>query len=129
MIYHTIGRRKRSIARIYMNVLEGKGSIVVNSKNLEKYFPKYLCYKIFYPIKLLKLKKSNFNIYIKVCGGGLNGQVEAIRLAISRALCKIDIKNRIKLKNEGLLTRDPREVERKKFGQKKARKKYQFSKR
>ncbi len=81
-----------------------------------------------YPIEIIK-KLNQFDINIKVFGGGFNGQAEAIRLAISRALCQLNVKNRIKLKSEGLLTRDSREVERKKFGQKKARKKYQFSKR
>ncbi|WP_185877737.1 30S ribosomal protein S9 [Blattabacterium cuenoti] len=127
MIYHTIGRRKRSTARIYIST-EGNGLITVNSKTLENYFPKYIRYKIFYPIELLNIK-NQFNIIIRVSGGGVNGQIEAIRLAISRAMCKINSKNKIILKSEGLLTRDSREVERKKFGQKKARKKYQFSKR
>ncbi|WP_185857144.1 30S ribosomal protein S9 [Blattabacterium cuenoti] len=123
---HTIGRRKRSLARIYLKI--GNGLITVNSKKLNQYFPKYLHQKILYPIEIIK-KLSQFDINIKVFGGGFNGQAEAIRLAISRALCQFDIKNRSKLKYEGLLTRDSREVERKKFGQKKARKKYQFSKR
>ncbi|AFJ90837.1 30S ribosomal protein S9 [Blattabacterium sp. (Blaberus giganteus)] len=123
---HTIGRRKRSLARIYLKT--GNGSIIVNSMELNQYFPKYLHHKILYPIEIIK-KLSQFDINIKVFGGGFNGQAEAIRLAISRALCQVDEKNRKKLKSEGLLTRDSREVERKKFGQKKARKKYQFSKR
>ncbi|WP_185866969.1 30S ribosomal protein S9 [Blattabacterium cuenoti] len=123
---HTIGRRKRSLARIYLKL--GNGSITINSKKLNQYFPKYIHHKILYPIDIIE-KLDEFDINIKVFGGGFNGQAEAIRLAISRALCKYDIKNRKKLKAEGLLTRDSREVERKKFGQKKARKKYQFSKR
>ncbi|QIK16613.1 30S ribosomal protein S9 [Blattabacterium sp. DPU] len=123
---HTIGRRKRSLARIYLKV--GNGLITINSKELDQYFPKYLHKKILYPIEIVK-KLNQFDINIKVFGGGFNGQAEAIRLAISRALCQLDIKNRSQLKSEGLLTRDSREVERKKFGQKKARKKYQFSKR
>ncbi|WP_185855361.1 30S ribosomal protein S9 [Blattabacterium cuenoti] len=123
---HTIGRRKRSLARIYLE--SGNGVITVNLKKLDKYFPKYVHNKIFYPMKLLNIL-DKFNINISVFGGGFNGQAEAISLAISRAICKINPKNKKKLKNEGLLTRDPREVERKKFGQKKARKKYQFSKR
>ncbi|WP_185851974.1 30S ribosomal protein S9 [Blattabacterium cuenoti] len=123
---HTIGRRKRSLARIYLKI--GNGLITVNSKKLNQYFPKYLHKKILYPIEIIK-QLSQFDIDVKVFGGGFNGQAEAIRLAISRALCQFDIKNRSKLKYEGLLTRDSREVERKKFGQKKARKKYQFSKR
>ncbi|WP_185858242.1 30S ribosomal protein S9 [Blattabacterium cuenoti] len=123
---HTIGRRKRSLARIYLKI--GNGSIIINSKKWDLYFPKYIHQKIMYPIEIIK-KLNQFDINIKVFGGGFNGQAEAIRLAISRALCQLNVKNRIKLKSEGLLTRDSREVERKKFGQKKARKKYQFSKR
>nr|WP_185869334.1 30S ribosomal protein S9 [Blattabacterium cuenoti] len=126
MIYHTIGRRKRSLARIYLK--PGKGLIVVNKKKIDQYFPKYVYQKILYPIKIID-KLDQFDVKVKVLGGGFNGQAEAIRLAISRALCQLDMKNRKKLKSEGLLTRDSREVERKKFGQKKARKKYQFSKR
>ncbi|WP_341654978.1 30S ribosomal protein S9 [Blattabacterium cuenoti] len=123
---HTIGRRKRSLARIYLKI--GNGLITINSIKLDQYFPKYLYTKILYPIEIVN-KIGQFDINAKVFGGGFNGQSEAIRLAISRALCLFDIKNRKKLKSEGLLTRDSREVERKKFGQKKARKKYQFSKR
>ncbi|WP_185861096.1 30S ribosomal protein S9 [Blattabacterium cuenoti] len=123
---HTIGRRKRSLARIYLKT--GNGLITINSLKLDQYFPEYLHKKILYPIEIVE-KISQFDINVKVFGGGFNGQAEAIRLAISRALCLVDIKNRKKLKSEGLLTRDSREVERKKFGQKKARKKYQFSKR
>ncbi|WP_185871476.1 30S ribosomal protein S9 [Blattabacterium cuenoti] len=123
---HSIGRRKRSLARLYLKV--GNGLILVNSKKLVQYFPTYLHHKILYPIEIVE-KNNQFDIDVKVFGGGYNGQAEAIRLAISRALCQFDIKNRNKLKSEGLLTRDSREVERKKFGQKKARKKYQFSKR
>ncbi|WP_185856586.1 30S ribosomal protein S9 [Blattabacterium cuenoti] len=123
---HTIGRRKRSLARIYLRI--GNGLIIINSIKLSQYFPKYLHSKILYPIEIVN-KIDQFDINAKVFGGGFNGQSEAIRLAISRALCLFDIKNRKKLKFEGLLTRDSREVERKKFGQKKARKKYQFSKR
>nr|UCJ03489.1 30S ribosomal protein S9 [Blattabacterium sp.] len=123
---HTIGRRKRSLARIYLKI--GNGLITINSIKLDRYFSKYLYTKILYPIEIVN-KMGEFDINAKVFGGGFNGQSEAIRLAISRALCLFDIKNRKKLKSEGLLTRDSREVERKKFGQKKARKKYQFSKR
>ncbi|WP_185872046.1 30S ribosomal protein S9 [Blattabacterium cuenoti] len=126
MVHHTIGRRKRSLARIYFK--QGNGIITINSKKLDQYFPKYIYQKILYPIKIID-KLNQFDITIKVIGGGFNGQAEAIRLAISRALCQSDPKYRKKLKSEGLLTRDSREVERKKFGQKKARKKYQFSKR
>ncbi|WP_185864300.1 30S ribosomal protein S9 [Blattabacterium cuenoti] len=123
---HSIGRRKRSLARIYLKL--GNGLITVNTKKIEEYFPNYIHQKILYPIKITD-KLNQLDITIKVIGGGINGQAEAIRLAISRALCILNEKNRKKLKFEGLLTRDSREVERKKFGQKKARKKYQFSKR
>lgn len=126
-IYHAIGRRKRSLARVYLK--RGNGLITVNSKSIDKYFPIYVHRKIFYPIYLINNNKNDFDIEIKVVGGGFNGQAEAICLAISRALCKENINNRKELKNNGCLTRDSREVERKKYGQKKARKKYQFSKR
>ncbi|WP_185853638.1 30S ribosomal protein S9 [Blattabacterium cuenoti] len=125
-MHHTIGRRKRSLARVYLKL--GNGLITINSKKLDQYFPKYVHQKILYPIKIID-KLDQFDMNIKVFGGGFNGQAEAIRLAISRALCQFDLKHRSKLKFEGLLTRDSREVERKKFGRKKARKKYQFSKR
>ncbi|WP_185859121.1 30S ribosomal protein S9 [Blattabacterium cuenoti] len=123
---HTIGRRKRSLARVYLKL--GNGLITINSKKLNQYFPRYVHQKVLYPIKMID-KLNQFDMNIKVVGGGFNGQAEAICLAISRALCQFDLKHRSKLKSEGLLTRDSREVERKKFGQKKARKKYQFSKR
>ncbi|WP_185858356.1 30S ribosomal protein S9 [Blattabacterium cuenoti] len=123
---HSIGRRKRSLARIYLK--SGTGVIIVNSKKIDQYFPMYVHQKILFPMKIVD-KLDHFDITIKVFGGGFNSQAESICLAISRALCQIDIKHRSILKDEGLLTRDSREVERKKFGQKKARKKYQFSKR
>ena len=126
-IVHTIGRRKTSIARIFMS--EGKGNISVNKKDYAVYFPtSTLQYKINQPF-LLTSTEGNYDLKITVKGGGVNGQAEAVRMAISRALCKINEEHRTQLKPEGLLTRDPRMVERKKFGQKKAIKKYQFSKR
>jgi len=124
---HTIGRRKTSIARIFIS--KGKGAITVNKKNYTDYFPTpALQYKIQQPF-MLTSTEGNYDLNITVKGGGTNGQAEAVRLAISRALCKINEEFRAELKPEGLLTRDPRMVERKKFGQKKARKKFQFSKR
>tara|TARA_B110000014_G_C19970877_1_gene502598 strand:- start:202 stop:588 length:387 start_codon:yes stop_codon:yes gene_type:complete len=124
---HTIGRRKTSVARIYLD--KGKGGILVNKKNFKDYFSTpTLQYKISQPVILTNTEK-NYDIKIIVKGGGTNGQAEAIRLGISRALCKINEEHRSILKLEGLLTRDSRMVERKKFGQKKARKKFQFSKR
>ena len=126
-VIHTIGRRKTSVARLYVS--EGNGAITVNKKNYTEFFPTAtLQYKIIQPLALTQ-NEGNYNLKVTVKGGGFNGQAEAVRLAISRALCKIDEENRTVLNPEGLLTRDPRMVERKKFGQKKARKKYQFSKR
>jgi small subunit ribosomal protein S9 len=124
---HTIGRRKTSIARVFIN--KGKGAITVNKKKHTDYFPTpTLQYKIQQPF-MLTSTEGNYDLNITVKGGGTNGQAEAVRLAISRALCKINEEFRAELKPEGLLTRDPRMVERKKFGQKTARKKFQFSKR
>ncbi|MDT0552985.1 MAG: 30S ribosomal protein S9 [Bacteroidetes bacterium MedPE-SWsnd-G1] len=124
---HKIGRRKTAVARIYLS--EGKGNITINDRAFDNYFTTgTLQYKVKQPLMLTENEKS-FDISVSVFGGGVTGQAEAIRLAISRALCEIDAENRSVLKPEGLLTRDPRMVERKKFGQKKARKKFQFSKR
>jgi len=126
-IIHKIGRRKTAVARIYLS--EGKGNIVINNKDLNVYFPTAtLQYKVKQPFTLTGTDDT-YDVKVNVYGGGITGQAEAIRLAISRAICEIDAENRITLKPEGLLTRDPRMVERKKFGQKKARKKFQFSKR
>lgn len=126
-VIHKIGRRKTAVARVY--VAEGKGNITVNKKDMAVYFPTAtLQYKINQPLAMTN-NDGNFDITVNVYGGGITGQAEAIRLAISRALCEVDAENRQILKPEGLLTRDPRMVERKKFGQKKARKKFQFSKR
>ncbi len=124
---HKIGRRKTAVARIYLS--DGKGNITVNNKEYNKYFTTdTLRYKILQPLNLTDTV-SSFDIKAKVFGGGITGQAEAIRLAISRALVEINEENKPLLKAEGLMTRDPRMVERKKFGQKKARKKFQFSKR
>jgi len=124
---HTIGRRKASVARIY--VTKGKGNIVVNGKDYKEYFPlETLQYKLNQPFKVVE-QEGKFDIKVSVNGGGINGQADAIKLAIARSLCEIDIENRPSLKAEGLLTRDPRVVERKKPGQKKARKKFQWVKR
>ncbi|MGY8945895.1 MAG: 30S ribosomal protein S9 [Flavobacteriales bacterium] len=126
-VIHKIGRRKTSVARIYLS--KGKGVYSINGKSLEEYFPTaILQYKINQPFSLTETL-STYNVKVNVYGGGINGQAESIRLAISRALCTIDEEYRPILKKEGLMTRDPRMVERKKFGQKKARKKFQFSKR
>ncbi|HPF10391.1 MAG TPA: 30S ribosomal protein S9 [Flavobacteriaceae bacterium] len=124
---HKIGRRKTAVARVY--VAKGKGNITVNNREFENYFTTpTLRYKVQQPLALTN-NESTFDIKINVYGGGITGQAEAVRLAISRAMCEVNEENRGILKPEGLLTRDPRMVERKKFGQKKARKKFQFSKR
>ncbi|MFO7701663.1 30S ribosomal protein S9 [Psychroflexus maritimus] len=124
---HKIGRRKTSVARIYLT--QGEGKFNINGKSAKEYFcTDQLVYKLNQPF-LLTESEGSYDVKVNVVGGGITGQAEAIRLAISRALCHIDAENRLKLKPEGLLTRDPRMVERKKFGQKKARKKFQFSKR
>lgn len=124
---HTIGRRKTAVARIYMS--EGKGNISINNKEAKEYFTTgTLIYKLNQPFGLTG-SEGKFDVKVNVSGGGITGQAEAVRLAISRALCEIDEENRPFLKAEGLMTRDPRMVERKKPGQKKARKKFQFSKR
>ncbi len=126
-VIHKIGRRKTAVARVYLS--KGKGKITVNKRELNTYFPTAtLQYKVNQPLVLTENDK-NFDITVNVFGGGITGQAEAIRLALSRAMCELDEENRSILKPEGLLTRDPRMVERKKFGQKKARKKFQFSKR
>ena len=124
---HAIGRRKTSVARIYLK--SGKGKIHVNKKDYKDYFPTHLLqYKLEQAQNLLSMSKD-FDIDVNVFGGGLNGQAEAVRLAIARALVKLSEENKSALRKEGLMTRDPRMVERKKPGQRKARKKTQFSKR
>ena len=126
-VIHKIGRRKKSVARVYMS--EGKGSITVNKKSFEDFFDTAtLKYKIQQPFNLTETK-DKFDLMVTVKGGGVNGQAEAIRLAISRALVEFNDEFKPALKSEGLMTRDPRMVERKKPGQPKARKKFQFSKR
>lgn len=140
-IIHTIGRRKSAVARIYLTEGDGMIQVLQNSKTAKKRkqkikilnYKEYFFYSTFISqisnILLLTNSENKFNILIKVKGGGINGQVEAVRLAICRALCLLDSNNRSILKPKGLLTRDSRQVERKKFGQKKARKQFQFSKR
>jgi small subunit ribosomal protein S9 len=126
-VIHKIGRRKTAVARVYLS--DGNGDITINNKDLSVYFPTAtLQYKVKQPFTLTE-SLDTYDVKVNVYGGGITGQAEAIRLALSRAMCEIDAENRGILKPEGLLTRDPRMVERKKFGQKKARKKFQFSKR
>ncbi len=126
-VINTIGRRKTSVARILVS--SGKGNITVNNKDVKEYFPSEILRIIInQPLEVIN-EKGKYDIRALVDGGGITGQAEAIRLAIARALCEIDPENRPPLKKEGLLTRDPRMVERKKYGRRKARKKFQFSKR
>lgn len=124
---NALGRRKKSIARVYLK--EGKGKITINKKDAKDYFPiPTQQAKLNQPFRLTETEKK-YDVVVNVYGGGPTGQVEAIRLGVSRALVKINEEYKPALKAEGLMTRDPRMVERKKFGQKKARKRFQFSKR
>lgn len=126
-VVNTLGRRKKSVARVYLS--KGKGVITVNGKDSKEYFPTIaLQYRLTQAFALTDTK-DQYDVKVNVNGGGITGQAEAIRLGISRALVEIDTENKPALKKEGLMTRDPRMVERKKPGQKKARKKFQFSKR
>ena len=126
-VVHKIGRRKTSVARVYIS--KGNSDNIINGKKLDEYFPTAaLQSKVKKPLVITD-NLSNFSLKANVYGGGFNGQAESVKLAISRALCEINEEYRPILKKEGLLTRDPRMVERKKYGQKKARKKFQFSKR
>jgi len=126
-IVNSLGRRKSAVARIYLS--EGKGNVTINKRELKEYFPATtLQYIVLQPLNLLELQ-DKYDIKVNLDGGGPSGQAEALRLAISRALLIIDPEYRPQLKAAGFLTRDPREVERKKPGQPKARKRFQFSKR
>ena len=126
-VTNTSGRRKTAVARIYM--VKGTGDIIVNGKDYKAYFPTgILQYKIQQAFRLAK-SENKFDVTATINGGGINGQVDALRLAISKALVQLDPEVKPALKAEGLTTRDPRMVERKKPGQKKARKRFQFSKR
>lgn len=124
---NAIGRRKAAIARIYLN--EGKGQIIVNDRDYKEYFPDdQLHYVVEQPLNLLEVR-GNYDIKVNLSGGGMAGQAEALRLAISRALVQVNPEYKSALRAEGFMTRDPRVVERKKPGQPKARKRFQFSKR
>lgn len=126
-ILNTIGRRKTAVARIYLS--EGNGNITVNKREFKEYFPTLaLQYIVLQPLNKLNVAEK-YDIKVNLDGGGPKGQAEALRLAISRALVEIDEQTKKVLKQEGFLTRDSREVERKKPGQPKARKRFQFSKR
>ncbi len=125
--YYGTGRRKTSVARVYLR--PGTGNIVVNKMSLDDYFPREsLKLVLRQPLDVTE-SGSDYDILVNVCGGGKSGQAGAIRLGISRALCEVSPDNRPLLKRFGLLTRDARKVERKKYGQPGARKRFQFSKR
>lgn len=124
---NALGRRKAAVARVYLS--DGKGQIMVNDRDYKEYFgSETLQYVVTQPLNLLNVS-DKYDIKVNLDGGGVKGQAEALRLGISRALVKIDEENKPLLKSNGFLTRDPREVERKKPGQPKARKRFQFSKR
>ena len=124
---NTIGRRKTSVARIYLK--NGQGNVEVNKKDLATYFPTDVLQTIVNQPLVLVEEKGKYDIQVNVSGGGIAGQAEAVRLAISRALVEVNPEHRPALKKEGYLTRDPRMVERKKYGRRKARRRFQFSKR
>jgi len=126
-ITNALGRRKTAVARVYLK--PGNGKITINKRELENYFPAPTLQYIARQALELTKNTDKFDIDARLDGGGSKGQVEALRLGISRALIKIDPEYRPVLKSNGLLRRDPRMVERKKPGQKKARKRFQFSKR
>lgn len=124
---NALGRRKSAIARIY--VTEGTGKITINKRDLTEYFPSpILQFVVKQPLTLLDVAEK-YDIKVNLCGGGFTGQSQALRLAIARALVKINAEDKKALRVEGFMTRDPRAVERKKPGQPKARRRFQFSKR
>ncbi len=124
---NALGRRKSAIARIYLT--EGTGKITINKRDLTEYFPSpILQYVVKQPLALLDVAEK-YDIKVNLCGGGFTGQSQALRLAIARALVKINADDKKALRAEGFMTRDPRAVERKKPGQPKARRRFQFSKR
>jgi len=126
-IIHAIGRRKAAVARVF--VTPGNGAITINKRELSVYFPStILQYVVKQPLNKLGVAEK-YDIRVNLDGGGFKGQAEALRLAIARALVKMNAEDKPALKSEGFLTRDPREVERKKPGRPKARKRFQFSKR
>lgn len=126
-VINSIGRRKAAVARVILN--DGKGNITINNRILKEYFPNpQLQYIVEQPLNVLDAA-GKYDIKVNLDGGGVKGQAEALRLGIARALVKLNAENKPALKASGFLTRDPREVERKKPGQPKARKKFQFSKR
>jgi|SRR5688572_16991347 len=126
-ITHTIGRRKTAVARVYLQ--PGNGAVVVNKKDFKVYFPTLPLQFIVNQAFDITNNREKFDVKVNVEGGGIKGQAEAIRLGITRALVELNGESKPSLKAQGLTTRDPRMVERKKPGQKKARKRLQFSKR
>ena len=126
-VVNAVGRRKTAVARVYLN--EGKGNITINKKSLEEYFTlPTLQYIVKQPLELLGVL-GQYDIKVNLVGGGFNGQAEALRLGIARALVKVNAEDKSKLREAGFMTRDPSEVERKKPGRPGARKRFQFSKR
>ena len=122
-----VGRRKTSVARVILK--NGNGKITINDKEFENFFPQLLSREdILLPFKVTETE-GKYDVHARVNGGGTTGQVQSIRLGIARALLEINPEYRVALRTDGLLTRDPRMVERKKYGQPKARKRFQFSKR
>ena len=126
-VVNAIGRRKSAVARVFVS--EGTGKITINKRDLAVYFPSSLLqYVVLQPLKKLEVAEK-YDIKVNLDGGGYNGQANALRLAIARALVKINPDDKKTLRSEGFLTRDSRSVERKKPGQPKARRRFQFSKR
>ena len=126
-VVNAVGRRKTAVARVYLN--EGKGNITINKKSLEEYFTlPTLQYIVKQPLELLGVL-GQYDIKVNLVGGGFNGHAEALSLGIARALVKVNAEDKSKLRAAGFMTRDPREVERKKPGRPGARKRFQFSKR
>ena len=124
---NALGRRKSSVARVYLT--EGTGKITINKKDLTQYFPSaILQYVVKQPLQLLEVE-GKYDIKANLDGGGFTGQSQALRLAIARALVKVNADDKKALRQAGFITRDPREVERKKPGRPKARRRFQFSKR
>ncbi len=126
-VVNTIGRRKTSVARVYLTA--GKGAITVNKRDIKVYFPSEILQTIINQPMTAVQVLGNYDIKANIKGGGTTGQAEALRMAIARALCEVNAEFRPALKKEGFLTRDPRMVERKKYGRRKARRRFQFSKR
>jgi small subunit ribosomal protein S9 len=125
---NAVGRRKEAVARVYL--VKGTGNIMVNGKEYKQYFPlMYLQNQVELPLKTIEGLTEAVDITVNVQGGGPKGQAEAIKLGIARALCEVNPEYRPALKKEGLMRRDSRSVERKKFGKAKARRSFQFSKR